>query len=114
MNDEQLKLVAVTLIATQLVKSSILAPPLLNSDNGLVAPAPSNTTVSPAQDLTNYVLVIVAIPSMQLTNLQALLNVLFAVIVYEVPKVIQPLKSTSPTSIYDIKQSVSVFVQVID
>ncbi|KAA6363843.1 MAG: hypothetical protein EZS28_040630, partial [Streblomastix strix] len=113
MSDEQLKPVAVILIATQPVKSSILAPPLLNSDNGLVPPAPSNTTVSSAPDLTNDEPVMVPIPSIELTNLQALLNVLFAVIVYEVPNVIQPLKSTSPTSIYDIKQSVSVLVQVV-
>ncbi|KAA6394715.1 MAG: hypothetical protein EZS28_009758 [Streblomastix strix] len=85
-----------------------------NSEIGLVPPAPSNTTVSSAPDLTNDAPVTVAIPSIELTNLQALLKILFAVIVYEVPQVIQPLKSTSPTLIYDINQSVSVLIYVVD
>ncbi|KAA6372425.1 MAG: hypothetical protein EZS28_032048 [Streblomastix strix] len=87
---------------------------LANSKIGLILSAPSNTKLSPAHELINDDPVIVAIPSIQLTNLQLLLNILFAFIDYAVPKVIQQLKSTSSNSTYDINQSVSILIQAVD
>ncbi|KAA6396831.1 MAG: hypothetical protein EZS28_007639 [Streblomastix strix] len=78
---------------------------LENSEIGIVPPFPSNITLSSAPILSNDAPAIVVIPSVEIMNLQALLSVLFAFIVHTVSKIIQPLKSTSPTSIQDIKQS---------
>ncbi|KAA6395052.1 MAG: hypothetical protein EZS28_009420 [Streblomastix strix] len=66
---------------------SLTLPP--NSDIGLEPPAQSKITVLSAPDLINDDPVTVDIPSMELTNLQPLLNVLFVVIVFEVPNVTQ-------------------------
>ncbi|KAA6369235.1 MAG: hypothetical protein EZS28_035238, partial [Streblomastix strix] len=58
--------------------------------------------------------VIVAIPSIEHTNLQLLLNIIFAFIVYAVSQFIQQFKSISPNSTYEINYSVSILVQVVD
>ncbi|KAA6369812.1 MAG: hypothetical protein EZS28_034660, partial [Streblomastix strix] len=66
---------------------------LENSEISFVPPAPSNIKVSSAPELINDAPVIDAIPSIVLVNLQALQNVLFAFIVYAVPKETQSFSS---------------------
>ncbi|KAA6403851.1 MAG: hypothetical protein EZS28_000616 [Streblomastix strix] len=83
---------------------------LSNPDIGLVSRAQRKSTVLSALDLIDDDPVTVDIPSMELTNLQLLLNAVFAVIVYEVLNVAELARSVVP-NLSSNNSPVFVFVQ---